>query len=53
MAREKIFLQGQGKVREFHCKSGKNLIVVFEVKSDKSEILRVHIYYFLSIFIVF
>ena len=53
MAREKIFLQGQGRVREFHYKSGENLIVVFKVKSGKGEILRVHIYYFLSIFIVF
>ena len=51
MVREKIFLQGQRKVREFHFKSEK--IVVFEVKSGKSEILRVHIYYFLSIFIIF
>jgi len=51
MTREKIFLQGQGKVREFHYKSGK--IVVFEMKSSKSEILRVHIYCFLFIFIVF
>ena len=51
MAREKIFLQGQEKVREFHYNSRK--IVVFEMKSGKSEILRVHIYYFLSISIVF
>ena len=51
MVREKIFLQGQQKVREFHFKSEK--IVVFEVKSGKSEILRADIYYFLSIFIVF
>lgn len=51
MAREKIFLQGQGTVTEFHYKSGK--IIVFEMKSGKSEILRVHIYYFLSTFIVF
>ena len=51
MVREQIFLQGQRKVREFHFNSEK--IVVFEVKSGKSEILGVHIYYILSIFIVF
>lgn len=43
--------QGQGKVCEFHFKSGK--IEIFSKKSGRNEILRVHIYSFPSTFIVF
>ena len=50
--RGKKFLQGQGKVRKFHFNKVRENLSLWK-KSGKSKILRVHIYYLPSRFVVF